>query len=278
MKNLIVLTFFIFTAFYLEGCKQPEKDPVSALNSLTKEFGFIGYQHPLQYTNSGTMLGGRPTALAFVAPSSSCFPAEYLKRSYDHSDFNKKYSYLFKGGLGFLTFGNPVVSASLGFSKDYYAEVELSGLTIEYISSIDISDWYVDGMSNTCKEYLDQVGFVIQALSTSNLKISIRNKRGTKIKLDPTAISRYLKIEAGVEWEITDEYSINITTPKYIGYQLGRIRKSDEGLSLYRAMSVVDGKFFFENIGLFSDEVMATAPIVNKSMRSAVDSHSLYQN
>ena len=164
------------------SCKKPvTDDPVSALNGLVKEYGFIGYQNPMETSGSGTMLAGRPTALSFIAPPDDCFSPELLPRNYDTSNFRKTYNYQFQGNLGFLAFGTPVISAGLGLTNQHTVEVELNGITIEYLSSIGVTQWYRDGMSDVCREYLDDVGFVIQALITDSMKLSIKKIGGLNI-------------------------------------------------------------------------------------------------
>ena len=55
---------------------------------------------------------------------------------------------------------------------------------------------------------------------------------------------------------MVDRYTVEVTTPKYIGYQLGRLRKRDNSMVLYRAVSTRDDKYLFEPISLFeADEV-----------------------
>lgn len=239
------------------SCEKPiTDDPISALNGLVKEYGFIGYENPLEQSRAGTMLAGKPTSLAYIAPANECFSEEELPRSYDTQHFNRTYNYSFQGNLGFTVFGSALFSAGLGLNKNHTVDVELNGITIEYMSSIGVTDWYREGMSQTCKEYLDDVGFVIQALITDSMKISIKNIGGTNIGLSADNISEFVQFEAGVNWQIIDAYTVEVTTPKYIGYQLGRLRLEDEGRVLYRAMVAQEDKFIFEPITLFPDNNM----------------------
>lgn len=257
------------------GCKKPvTDDPVSALNGLVKEYGFIGYQNPMETSGSGTMLAGRPTALSFIAPPDDCFSPELLPRNYDTSNFRKTYNYQFQGNLGFLAFGTPVVSAGLGLTNQHTVEVELNGITIEYLSSIGVTQWYRDGMSDVCREYLDDVGFVIQALITDSMKLSIKKIGGLNIGLNSDNVADFFEFEAGVDWQIVNEYEIEITTPKYIGYQLGRLRLEDDGRVLYRAKTVEDDRFIFEAIGLFDDPV--EVPMQAEKIVSELDDASEY--
>ncbi len=253
MKTNFFLSFLFIFSFY--ACKKPAvHDPVSALNGLVKEYGYIGHQNPLQESGTGVLLGGSPKKLAFVAPAEHCFPKEELERFYDTQHFSKSYRYLFQGSLGFTTFGSALFSAGLKLSKDMYVEIELDGLTIEYLSSIAISEWYHEGLGQTCKSYLDQVGFIIQALKTDKLTIILRTAKGVTLSLDSGMLNQYIRILPNVNYEIVEGYKVVITTPKYIGYQLGRLRQEDQGQVLYRAMQAENDKFVFEPISVFESD------------------------
>mgnify|MGYP003672484468 CR=1 FL=1 len=264
LSVLPLLPALLFTA-----CKPEQQDPNKAIDGLVKDFGYIGFQNPLENTFTGTLIGGRPDAISFVAPADDCYPSGIIPRYTDRSEYTKKYNYKFQGSLGFLLSGNFLLSAGLSLKKDITVEIELSGLTTEYMSSIDITDWYMEGMSETCRLYLNDVGFIIQALKAEKLSISFKKVSGNSIGLNADNVSEYVQFETGVDWEINDETSIVITTPKYIGYQLGRLRLSDQGRSLWRAMTIVEDKYFFERIALFDDVDLASdfaSPVVTKSM------------
>ncbi len=256
-----IISISLFTTA-LTSCEKPiTDDPISALNGLVNEYGFIGHENPLENSETGTMLAGTPNSLAYIAPSETCFPKEALTRSYDRQHFNRTYNYSFQGNLGFTVFGTSLFSAGLGLNNQHTVDIELNGVTIEYLSSIEISEWYLEGMSETCKVYLDDVGFIIQALIADSMKITIKKIGGTNIGIDADNINQYINIEAGVDWQIVDGYTVEINTPKYIGYQLGRLRLEDDARVLYRAMTTKEDRFIFESIGLFDDEEVSTVNI-----------------
>ncbi len=256
-----IISISLFTTA-LTSCEKPiTDDPISALHGLVNEYGFIGHENPLENSETGTMLAGTPNSLAYIAPSETCFPKEALTRSYDRQHFNRTYNYSFQGNLGFTVFGTSLFSAGLGLNNQHTVDIELNGVTIEYLSSIEISEWYLEGMSETCKVYLDDVGFIIQALIADSMKITIKKIGGTNIGIDADNINQYINIEAGVDWQIVDGYTVEINTPKYIGYQLGRLRLEDDARVLYRAMTTKEDRFIFESIGLFDDEEVSTVNI-----------------
>lgn len=257
------------------ACETPISDPLTALNELVKPMGYIGWQNPLKNTTTGTMVGGRPSAVSFVAPASDCF-GEEVRRYEDFSEYSTVKTYNFQGSLGFLLSGNPILSAGLGLNKSVFVHIELSGLTTEYMSSIDVTDWYQNGMSNTCKQYLNDVGFIMQALKADKLKITFAKKSGVAINLDADNISQYIGIALGVDWSIQDNTTIVINTPKYIGYQLGRLRLDDEGRSLWRAMTTKDDKYVFERIALFDAPEEVPAKSMVKSAQKT-DAYSIYK-
>ncbi|MFT6630592.1 MAG: hypothetical protein ACJAS4_000534 [Bacteriovoracaceae bacterium] len=273
-KSFITISTSTLLLLSFTGCEKPiTDDPISALNGLVKEYGFIGYENPLEQSKTGTMLAGRPTSLAYIAPAESCFTEDALPRSYDTQHFNRKYNYSFQGNLGFTVFGSALFSAGLGLSKNHTVDIELNGITIEYMSSIDVTEWYREGMSSTCQEYLNDVGFVIQALITDNMKISIKNVGGTNVGLSADNINEFINFEAGVNWEIIDAYTVEISTPKYIGYQLGRLRLEDEGRVLYRAMVAEEDKFIFEPISLFQDDELPSTKSISPPL---MDNNSVF--
>lgn len=249
----------------LTSCNGELQDPNKAIDGLVKDFGYIGFQNPLENASTGTLIGGRPAAVSFVAPANDCFDNDRLPRYTDRSEYNRIYKYNFQGSLGFLLSGNPILSAGLSLKKDVFVEIELTGLITEYMSSIDITDWYSDGMSQTCRLYLNDVGFIIQALKAEKLTISFKKISGNSIGLNADNVNQYVKFQTGVDWSIQDETKIVVTTPKYIGYQLGRLRLEDDGRTLWRAKTVVEDRYFFERIALFDD---VAAPVANSSAKA----------
>ena len=265
----------------LVSCQPPEvQDPKTAIDALVKDFGYIGFQNPLENATTGTLIGGRPDAVSFVAPPNDCFSNEVLTRYTDRSEYSRVYNYTFQGNLGFLLSGNPLVSAGLSLKNDITVQIELSGLVTEFMSSIDITDWYNSGMSATCKSYLNDVGFIIQALKAEKLTISFKKISGNSIGLNADNINQYIKLQTGVDWTIQDETKIVINTPKYVGYQLGRLRLEDNSRTLWRAKTIVEGKYFFERIALF-DDLDNASTFSNKAIRipakQATDNYSIYQ-
>lgn len=266
----------------LASCQPPEvQDPNTAIDGLVKDFGYIGFQNPLENAGTGTLIGGRPSAVSFVAPPRDCFDPEIIPRYTDRSEYSRVYNYTFQGSLGFLLSGSPLLSAGASLKNDVTVEIELTGLVTEFMSSINVTEWYNDGMSNTCKSYLNDVGFIIQALKAEKLTLSFKRISGTSIGLNADNISQYVKFQTGVDWTIEDETRIVINTPKYVGYQLGRLRLDDGGRTLWRAKSVVDEKYFFERIALFDDldgaaDANKVRPLVRPSV--ATDSHAIYQD
>ena len=251
----------LITSFTLFSCQPQEddisKDPVSALNALVSPYGFIGFQNAMEKgeggTHTGILVGGRPTGLVYVSNAETCFPQnDFLPRYEDKANVNKTFSYSFQGNLGFLTLGIPIVSAGLGIQKSMTIDVEIDGLVIEYLDSIDVTDWYRDGIRDTCREYLQEVGFMIQTIHTSSMKLSIKRLGGTNIGLNAENVSNFFQFEAGVNWEIINNETIEITSPHTLGYQIALMKPEDMGQVLYRATRVQDDSFVFERIG-FSD-------------------------
>lgn len=279
MKNLFILCLFILL-ISATSCveEKPETDPTKVLDSLVSPYGFIGFQNAMDRADNGThtgvLVGGRPSALAYVSGHDTCFPvSDELRRDQDRANISKSYRYSFQGNLGFLSLGLPIVSAAFGLSKSMTVELELDGLVIEYLDSIDVTDWYREGMSATCQEYLDEVGFLIQTIHTDKMRLSVKRTGGTNIGLNSDNVGDYFSFEAGVNYEIIDNYTIEIETPHTLGYQIALMKPEDNGKALYRALSTKDDRFVFEKIG-FSDLPIST-PNSSTGQKSLKEADSL---
>lgn len=264
------------------ACKPKEKtDPAKELSKLVSPYGFIGFQNAMdrgEYgTHTGILVGGRPNALAYVSNHQSCFPlGNELPRYQDKANIQRTYQYSFEGNLGFLTLGIPIISASLGLSKTHTVDLEINGLVIEYMDSIDVTDWYREGINPTCREYLKEVGFLIQTIHTDSMKLSIRRTGGTNVGLNLDNVGNYFQFEAGVAWQLVDNYTVEITSPHTLGYQIALMKPDSQGQALYRAMSVKNDQFVFEKIG-FSDffDRLETQIDQSKDLNEKLDSGSM---
>ena len=85
------------------------------------------------------------------------------------------------------------MSGGVDLKNNVFVDIELNGIIIEYMSSIAITNWYNNGMSDTCKSYLDDVGFIIQSLLAEKMTISLRNEKGVNIGLDANNVQKFFK-------------------------------------------------------------------------------------
>lgn len=229
-----------------------------------KNAGYIPYSTPLQYAGPGTLIGGKPKRLSLVTGPETCFPTEIdgVKtnlRKYDKTTLPARQKRVTVQGkasvdlINTLSTGNAMFKIGAKFNKVQTVALTMKGIHIEYMDAVTLSKFYNQQMSNTCKEFLDKVGFIIQAMKVDELEFKFYDKSGGEFKIDLNNIEQILNIEASVQFSIEDQVTLSIKTPKYIGYQLGRLIKEDNGIALHRASSVRRGKYNFESLFLFNE-------------------------
>jgi hypothetical protein len=77
---------------------------------------------------------------------------------------------------------------------------------------------------------------------------------GAAINLTTIDPKTLLEIGVGTTWQISKLYELVITTPKYIGYRMGRLTRGDGGVSLCRANKITsEGKYHFQCLDTFND-------------------------
>lgn len=237
---------------------------MQALENQIQSFGYITFKTPVENSGTGTMVGGSPRNLSFVAGPQTCFPDPTAEgaiplRHVDNANlpsFNQSLTFDGKLKIEIMKFlgngsGNGLFKLNAGFDNVSSVEIEFGDAKIEYIDSVVLGDYYQEQMTETCKDFLDKVGFIIQALRVDTLKFKFKRSAGSTIELTMDNIKDYIDIAANVNWKIEQNTTLTITSPKYVGYQLGNLVRESNGHSLYRASKTRNNKFIFEYIGVF---------------------------
>ncbi len=237
--------------------------PINYLYKEIKSLGYITYTTPLQNAGPGTLIGGNPQGLKLVASPQTCFPARIQEEKIlriDSTTIPKTEKMITTSGkanfklLNLLSMGNATIGVGAKFKKVQTIVLTMKGVHIEYFDSVELAHYYQEEMSETCKDFLDRFGFIIQAIKVEQLVFQFYDKSGMALNLELNNIEQILDLDTSVDFNIENKLSLIISTPKYIGYQLGRLIREDNGLSLYRASRTRFGKFYFESLDLFSEE------------------------
>ena len=115
-------------------------------------------------------------------------------------------------------------------------------------------------MNEACQQMLQTSPFIVQTLKINKMTFSFKDSYGAKVKLTPGVIGDMLNIGAGVEWEMKNDYELQIKTPKYIGYQLGQLDTSAPGyIGKYARTTDRKGNFIFETAKNDASEVKAAS-------------------
>ncbi|MCB0411499.1 MAG: hypothetical protein KDD22_03180 [Bdellovibrionales bacterium] len=256
MKAYIQLLLSFSIGLLLTGCGSPEE----FLNNVIASKGYIPYASPMASSGVGTLVRGSPQALKVVAPPQTCFPDEwegeatelrwvqntdlpYIDQNVEFG-FNAKLSSL-------LLLGTPIAKLNLKFKYAKKVQLSFEGASIASLNEIRFFK-YFNRVDETCKYYLEKFPFVTQALRVNGMKFNFYTSTGAKIKLTPELLGEMMQIGVGVKWNIENTYTLNIETPKFIGYQVGLIGNEDQNGALIQWMAnhtTRDGQFAWEVVG-----------------------------
>ncbi|MBI3558389.1 MAG: hypothetical protein HY074_19140 [Deltaproteobacteria bacterium] len=263
-KSKIVLLACCIVTF--SGC-----NPLDALNSQIQQTGHIPFQTPLAFSETGTLVGGTPSRLQLVAPPETCFPKtiDGVPTGLRFRDDTALPSTSHMTSVGFdanvkilkgLSAANGTLNAGVNFSHVDKMELNFEGVHIEYMDSIKLTQLYREKMGSLCKDYLDQVAFIVQALQADKMSFKFYSKDGGGLSLSMDNIKGIVDIGVDLKFEITNSVELVITTPKYLGYQLGKLQRSDNGLAFFRSSRTQGDKFVFDPITVF-DPPKPLAPL-----------------
>lgn len=257
MKKLIIIT-----ALGLCGCEQ---DALQEYYKQISGFGYIPYVTPMAYSGTGTLVGGSPKSLALVTPPDTCFPkqidgSETELRYRDETTLPQTHRRIEITGemkadfMQLMAVGSPGITAGIAFHQVSNLDVTFKGASVEVMDTEAIISFYQDHMNQSCKNLLDRVGFIVQAMKVDQMEIQFYSDNGGHIELTAEKVKQLLDFNVDVEWRIIEESTLIIDSPKYVGYQLGRLQAQDDGMALYRSSKTQNNRFVFEYIGLFEDD------------------------
>ncbi len=254
-KKLLVTLFFL--------CPISCSDPMKEFYDQMKHYGYIPYTTPMSVAGTGTLIGGSPKGMSIIANPDTCFPNvnggdtpirfrddTVLPSTQMHFFIDSKTQASF---LKALSAGAPSVTVGIHISHVSTMELNFQGVHIEYFDSVKLVNFYRNYISQECKDYLDRVGFIIQAIVADQMQFTLYKSDGGQIQLSVDNINQYLNFSENTQWEIDSKASLIIKTPKYVGYQLGELRSQDQGIGLRRSRQVILNNWVWENIGIFKD-------------------------
>ena len=247
----------LFGSQLLIQCGNGQDDFYKRIEGL----GYIPYRMPVAVSGTGTVVGGVANRPTLFAHPETCFPYhlannQTLRRTDTVSMFHFDREFDIRGyqrQMLFSMLGTGTPSIGVGFDLKSVQKIRLHarGASVEYFDGIYLQEFYNNQMTENCKELLDRVGFVVQALRVDQLEFTFVSQHNTEIQLSTENLPQFLSIDAGVKWRIKDYTRLYIDTPKYIGFQLARLQRVDKGLAIYRAAKVRNNTFVFENMGHF---------------------------
>lgn len=256
-KNTLRYVLIAMSLLSLVSCG----NPVAILKKEVKKNGYIMFPQPIESADLGTMIGGSPKFLSYISDSQTCFPdkdplAKQLKKSDSVNLPNIARTIQTSGSLNFdllatLSSGTAPIKVGIGFSKVQSISLSFEDVSVEYMDLVLLSRYYNERLDQTCKDFLNEFGFIVQALKVGKMKFEFQDEVGGNIELSATVVADILDIGLDVDWQIENQYTLIINSPKYFGYQLGRLTKEDEGVSLFRASKVQSNKFVFKKTSLF---------------------------
>ena len=244
-------------------------DSKEYLEGLIQNYGYIAYKTPLQEAGTGTLVGGSPSTLSLIAHQHTCFPESLndektALRQRDYSTLpSTSQRVSIKGGakadvlpqLSLLGNG----STNVQLQEVQRVDVEFNGVHVEYMDSIKLSQFYREKMTDICKDYLDKVGFIIQAIRIDQMKLEFFKENQQQIELSAQTVDNILDMNQGLNWTIEHNSTLVIKTPRYFGYQLGTLKRSDQGLAIYRATTTEADRFIFESMDIFTHKLDAAS-------------------
>lgn len=251
----------------LVGCGN--MGPEDYLRADIHKVGFIPYETPIAEAGTGTLVGGSAKAMIIHAGPQECFPdiianqPTGIRKVSEIALPTRASSYRVTGSarvglVDALGKGNSPVKAGVHFDKAQSIEWSYTRPTREYLDGVKLVPFYQNSMPgnyidsktgairNVCKDYLDRVGYIREAIKIDAMTFKFFASNGGAIDLTVIDPNTLLEFGFGTTWQRVNKYELVVTSPKYIGYRMGQLTRSTDGMSLCSATTTdKNGKYVY---------------------------------
>jgi len=242
--------------------------PEDYLRADLLKLGFIPYEAPIAEAGTGTLVGNSPKDMNIYAGPQRCFPDmdAQTERKTDIRHVvaidlpSKTSTYRVSGNariglVDALGKGNAPVKAGVQFDKAQTIEFSYSAPKREYLDAVKLISFYRNSMpedyfdvktgtvKNACKEALDRLGYIREALMVDGMSFKFYSSNGGAIDLTAIDPNTLLEFGFGTTWQVSQKYELKVTTKKYIGYRMGQLKRENDGLSFCSANTVKNDKY-----------------------------------
>ena len=229
--------------FFLLSCG----DGIDYYYDIIEDYGYHPYLTLLEKSGTGTLISGDTEEVALIAGPETCFPhdSEEPFRIPDRSTLpirNKKFTIESSSKFSFmdgLASTSPSIRAGHKMKEVHEIDFVAEGVHIEYLDTAKILQFYRDEIDSVCFELLQgDVNIVSQVIKVERMTFTFHRKGSGKIFLDLENVNQYVDFSGDIKWRIEEGFKLVIETPKYIAYQLARIKTDSEGkIKYYRSDS-----------------------------------------
>lgn len=211
------------------------RKPMDHYNKTILKNGYIPFNAPISDTEPGSLfMNSIPSDLLFAGMHDECFPDDRLrsKRQVDIPEEYKKISFNSNIDLSpIVNSGNSVLDFTYQSSRVKEVKLEMSGASLESLSLRRFAHYLLNEMDDFCKEDLigDDFSFILGSMRVESLDFSFKNNSNGEIKLTSDNLDQFASINLSTDWEIINETTLRVTTPKYIGYHMAKLKRAQDG-------------------------------------------------
>lgn len=256
----MLLKFFPFVALAVSCGGQSASD---FYHSKIKETEHIPYLTPMSFSGAGSFVFNKPSSLDVYLPPGNCIHHDIIQNrplndrereriglalaSQGANDIELD-NHAAREVFGLLGNGNIVIRIGVKFGDAERVYFKWEDPTINYIDDQSILDYFKYGdVDEGCYDIYRKYPFINSALKVDRLTFRFRNSRGGWMELTSENVGDIVEIGAGIDWEIENNTTLIIETPKHIGYRLGKFSFLGDSISVKHSKATKDDEFLWED-------------------------------
>lgn len=246
----------VTSCLVLAGCGARQ-----SYNKIIEDLGYIAYRTPLSSVGAGTIVKGKPSELIIYAHPETCMPNELEDGTKtqlrwvadtDLPSHLREVTFKFDANLSALgTNGNPLFKFKTNVNYINKVQVTFADAQVEYVNELYFWQYFKTNMLEGCRNAFTRYPFFRKSLKVGKMEYIFKTEAGASLELSAEKLKEIIDFEAGVEWSLKDEYTLTISTPKYIGFAAAQVDEAailNEDITLFSSKVDSSGGYIWQNV------------------------------
>lgn len=230
-------------------------------NKIIEDLGFIAYRTPLASVGAGTIVKGKASDLLIYSAPETCLPNHLSDGSQTQvrwvadtelPSHVREVNFKFDANLNAIGInGNPLFKFKTSATYVKSVQAKFMDAQVEFVNEFYFWQYFKSHMPEACRNAVLNYPVFWKSLKVGKMDYVFKSETGAALSLTISKIKEIIDFEPSVEWSLKDEFTLSITTPKYIGFAAAQVTDAaveSENVTFYATKLNGKGDYVWQDV------------------------------